>query len=79
MSKAEENMRQYRRVLNSLGFTDYVINSEILPEWWDDDAAETAAGLVEAIIYAARYSGIDYRQLYNSILGESESKADSQA
>jgi len=65
-------MARFRSALNSLGFADKVISEDILPEWWAEEAADTPAGLAEAILYAARYSGIDYKMLHDLVTGSAD-------
>lgn len=45
--------------LATFGFPRAWVRRNLLPSWWDDEAAQTDAGLAEALLHIARTSGLD--------------------
>ena len=55
----------YRR-LRAVGLTKPYVRKMILPEWWDDAAAENPAGFAEALTFLSRHLGLDLTTLRDS-------------
>ena len=55
----------YRR-LRAVGLTKPYVRKMILPEWWDDSAAENPAGFAEALTFLSRHLGLDLGTLRDS-------------
>ena len=53
--------------LHTLGFTKPIVK-KLLPEWWEDDIANTPAGFQEASLILSKYLSIRY----SSLLGDAE-------
>ena len=53
----------YQRLAN-VGFNRPFIKKIVLPEWWDDEIAETPAGYSQGVGLVARHLGLDVRTLY---------------
>jgi hypothetical protein len=52
----------YRR-LQAVGLTRAYVRKIILPEWWEDQAADNPAGYAEALAYLSRHLGLDLASL----------------
>lgn len=52
--------------LREIGLQKPYVQKYLLPEWWDDAAAETPAGFTEALWTIARHLGVDAEQLTNT-------------
>jgi len=46
-----------------LGWSPKAVREKILPDWWDDEVAESGAGFAEAATYIGRYLKLDVRSL----------------
>ena len=56
-------MRETFRRLRRLGFPERFIRTIALPAWWDDEAAATQSGWLQAAILLSRHLGVDFRSL----------------
>lgn len=52
------SMKELYRKLATFGFPKAWVRKNLLPSWWDDEAAQTEAGLAEALLHVARTSGL---------------------
>lgn len=52
--------------LAGFGFPRAYVRKNLLPSWWDDEAANTNAGFAEALLHIARTSGVDVASLRSS-------------
>lgn len=52
----------YRRLQNQ-GFPPQFVRQFALPEWWNDEAASTPAGLATAMMYIARHLGVSLESM----------------
>ena len=62
VSTTNPMLNLYRR-LQAVGLTRAYIRKIILPEWWDDQAADNPAGYAEALAYLSRHLGLDLASL----------------
>jgi hypothetical protein len=51
------------RRLRAVGLSAPYIRNTILPEWWDDQAANNPAGYTEGLIFLSRHLGLDLNSL----------------
>jgi len=56
------------RRLTAVGLTKPYIRKTILPEWWDDQAAESQAGYTEGLLFLSRHLGLDLASLLDPAL-----------
>ncbi len=62
---SESPMERLYRRLEEAGFKrDYILD-HVLPDWWDDAAANTPAGLAEAQSIIADKLGLDQKALWS--------------
>jgi Zn-dependent peptidase ImmA (M78 family) len=57
--------------LAEYGFSRPFVQKVVLPDWWDDEAASSPAGMAEAMMLISRHLGLDIRTLK----GEGEIRA----
>lgn len=55
---AENPMKSVYSRLRALGLTKPFVQKTILPDWWDDEAADSPAGFAEALTIIGRHVGI---------------------
>jgi|SRR5690606_13269871 len=58
VTTGKQRMRDLFTRLAALGFTETWVREHVLPDWWDDDAADHPVGFTEAIWIIARHLGI---------------------
>lgn len=63
MGTAAAPMRTLYSRLSETGLPRKYVREVLLPDWWDDEAAESPAGLAEAMLTIARHGGVDYESL----------------
>lgn len=71
MTKTPPNpMIALRKRLKAVGINRSYLDTRVLPEWWDDDAARNPSGLSEAILYLVNRLGLTVESLQGSGGGE---------
>src|SRR5271165_3505893 len=56
------------RRLRAVGLTKPYIRRTILPEWWDDRAADSPAGYTEGLVFLSRHLGLNLASLLDPAL-----------
>ena len=64
--RATNPMAELYRRLRAVGLTKPYVRKTILPDWWDDRAADNPAGYAEGLTYLSRHSGLDLATLRDS-------------
>ena len=63
--RATNPMADLYRRLREVGLTKPYLRKAILPDWWDDQAAENPAGYAEALTFLSRHLGLDLATLHD--------------
>lgn len=67
MAKKTNPMDDVYRKLASFGLPRAWVRKNILPTWWDDEAAHSKAGLAEALLHISRTAGLDLGSLRSNL------------
>lgn len=67
MAKSENPMNSLYRKLASFGLPKAWVRRNILPSWWDDEAAMTEGGFAEALLHVSRNAGLDIASLKRDV------------
>ena len=62
--RPDNSMRRLYQRLADVGFNRTFVKNVVLPEWWEDQIAETPAGYSQGVGLVARHLGLDVRTLY---------------
>lgn len=62
-AKTIQPAKQLFRALRKLGLGESYLRQVVLPEWWDDEIADTSAGRDELHLILARSLGLDVLSL----------------
>src|SRR5438034_404965 len=64
MTKTKNPMQTVYDGLHQAGISRSYVRRDVLPEWWDDQIAETDAGYLEGLGIVARHLGLGLTPLY---------------
>lgn len=67
MAKTENPMKGLYRKLASFGLPKAWVQQNLLPSWWDDEAALSNAGFAEALLHVSRTAGLDLASLRENV------------
>jgi len=64
MTKTNNQMQTVYDRLHQAGISRSYVRKVVLPEWWDDEIAETDAGCLQGLGIIARHLGLELTPLH---------------